>query len=289
MKKPPEEKCQSLTDENELSQKAKLLKNMTGLQSEILLEVLSDSTIRLTVIRLALSCYQQKENHGEFFGEATKISTKPKREMTEGLYQNCPEKFINVEKLKSYPEFLINNISLLPCYIWISYQKSLTMIDELKISGFRICNYQNMQGELSINEWDIIIVNVIMRQMSSGTNVRKSENAMRDLLRLVQHVLAMDALMKGKRVEFVSTGAVMARALMERASKLIKQDNSPIKSHYTNTVEAGISFADHFDIVIAIANIATPVHVEALAQMLYRIRDFPHHIVLFPRSTKKFK
>ena len=40
---------------------------------------------------------------------------------------------------------------------------------------------------------------------------------------------------------------------------------------YTNTVEAEISFevTDHFDIVIAIINIATPVHVKALAQMLY--------------------
>jgi hypothetical protein len=50
---------------------------------------------------------------------------------------------------------------------------------------------------------------------------------------------------------------------------------------YTNTVEAGISFevTGHFDIIIAITNIATPVHVEALAQMLYRIRDCPRRIV----------
>src|ERR1044072_7097248 len=140
-----------------------------------------------------------------------------------------------------------------------------------------------MQGDLFINEWDIIIVqveslfrveftarlfvaildeaNAIMRQMSSGTNARKSENAMHDVLRSVKHVLAMDAfanistltflqiyrdknihvvdikyqpcigemvefiydpnsgaevmrieydlLRQGKRVEFVSTGAVM--------------------------------------------------------------------------------
>ena len=50
---------------------------------------------------------------------------------------------------------------------------------------------------------------------------------------------------------------------------------------YTNTVEARISFevTGHFDIVIAITNIATPVHVEALVQMLYRIRDCSHRIV----------
>ena len=66
-----------------------------------------------------------------------------------------------------------------------------------------------------INEWDIIIVqveslfcieftarlfvaildeaNAIMRQMSSGTNARESENAIRDVLRSARHVLAMDA------------------------------------------------------------------------------------------------
>src|SRR3954452_20259197 len=277
----------------------------------------------------------------------------------------------------------VHDISSLPCFIWISYRKSLSneskaKLDNLKALGFRICNYQNMQGDLSINEWDIIIVqveslirveftarpfvaildeaNAIMRQMSSGTNARESENAMRDVLRFAKHVLAMDAfanistltflqiyrgediriidnryqprigetvefiydpnsgaeamrigydlLRQGKRVAFVSTGAVIARALVEKASKLSKPDNSPIRAHayygdmngkqrqidfsninvawselnciaYTNTVEAEISFevTGHFDIVIAITNIVTSVHVEALAQMLYRIRD----------------
>ncbi|GES92568.1 hypothetical protein GLOIN_2v1770212 [Rhizophagus clarus] len=259
----------------------------------------------------------------------------------------------------------VHDISSLPCFIWISYRKSLSneskaKLDKLKTSGFRICNYQNMQGELSINEWDIIIVqveslfrieftarpfvaildesNAIMRQMSSSTNAQESESAMRDVLRSVRHILAMDAfankstlaflktyrgkdiriidnryqprvdetveilydpnsgaeamrigyelLKQGKRVAFVSTGVVMARALVEKASKLVKPDNSPIRARayygseldcvaYTNTVEAEISFevTGHFDIVIAITNITTPVHVEALAQMLYRIRD----------------
>ena len=231
-----------------------------------------------------------------------------------------------------------------------------------------------MQEDLSINEWNIIIVqvkslfrvkftarsfvaildeaNAIMRQMSSGTNARESENALRDVLRSARHVVAMNAfankltlaflktyrgediriidnryqprvgemveilydlnsgaevmrigcelLKQGKRVAFVSTGAVMARALVEKASKLVKPDNSPIRAHayygdmdgkqrqkdfsdinvawskldciaYTNTVEAEISFevTGHFNIVIAITNIATSVHVKALAQMLY--------------------
>ncbi|PKK58435.1 hypothetical protein RhiirC2_796303, partial [Rhizophagus irregularis] len=65
----------------------------------------------------------------------------------------------------------------------------------------------------------------------------------------------------------------MARALVEKASKLSKPDNSPIRA-----LEAGISFevTGHFDIVITITNIATPVHVEAFAQMLYQIRDCSH-------------
>ncbi|CAG8825093.1 28263_t:CDS:2 [Gigaspora margarita] len=118
--------------------------------------------------------------------------------------------------------------------------------------------------------------------------------------------IGYDLLRQGKRVAFVSTGAVIARALIEKASKLSKPDNLPVRARayygdidgkqhqkdffdinvawgeldcvaYTNTVETGISFeiTGHFDIVIAITNIATPVHVEALAQMLYRIRDSP--------------
>src|SRR5436190_4437090 len=198
--------------------------------------------------------------------------------------------------------------------------------------------------------------------MSSSTNARKSENAMRDVLRTARHVLAMDAfanistltflqiyrgenihivdnkyqprigetvefiydpnsgaeamrigyelLRQGKRVAFVSTRAVIARALVEKASKLSKPDNSPVRARayygdmdgkqrqkdffninvawseldciaYTNTVEAGISFeiTGHFDIVIAITNIATSVHVKALAQMLYRICNYSRRMV----------
>ena len=165
------------------------------------------------------------------------------------------EMMINVEKLKDapevYPDFLgiektttlirsplvtwktttlreiimalknkVHDLSSLPYYIWVSYRKSLsneskTKLDELKASGFRICNYQNIQGDLSIDKWYIIIVqveslfhieftarpfvaildeaNAIMRQMSSGTNARESENAIRDVLRSARHVLAMDA------------------------------------------------------------------------------------------------
>src|SRR5207245_11491396 len=126
----------------------------------------------------------------------------------------------------------VHDISSLPCYIWVSYRKSLsneskTKLDELKASGFRICNYQNIQGDLSINEWDIIIVqveslfrieftdrlfvviideaNAIMRQMSSGTNARESENAIRDVLRSARHVVAMDAFANKSTLAFLKT------------------------------------------------------------------------------------
>ncbi|PKB97562.1 hypothetical protein RhiirA5_431260 [Rhizophagus irregularis] len=258
----------------------------------------------------------------------------------------------------------VHDISFLPCFIWISYRKSLSneskaKLDDLKALGLRICNYQNTLEDLSIDKWDIIIVqveslfriefttrpfvaildeaNAIMRQISSSTNARKSENAMRNVLRSARHVLAMDVfantstlsflqtyrsenihvvdnkyqprigetvefiydsnsgdeamqigydlLRQGKRVAFVSTGAVIARALVEKASKDFSDINVAWGEldcvAYTNTVKAGISFevTGYFDIIIAIINIATPVHVEALAQMLYRIRDCPRRIV----------
>src|SRR6266498_3831138 len=90
----------------------------------------------------------------------------------------------------------------------------------------------------------------------------------------------------------------MARALVEKASKLQRPDNSPVRARayygdmdgkqrkkdfsdintawgeldcvaYTSTVEASISFekTDHFDAVIGITNIVTPVNVEAFVQI----------------------
>ncbi|CAI2190006.1 18090_t:CDS:2 [Funneliformis geosporum] len=60
----------------------------------------------------------------------------------------------------------------------------------------------------------------------------------------------------------------MARADMDGKQR---QKDSNINNTWTIT--------RHFDIVIAITNITTPVHVEALEQMHYRIRDCSHHIV----------
>ena len=57
----------------------------------------------------------------------------------------------------------VHDVSSLPCFIWISYQKSLSneskvKFDDLKALGFWICNYQNTLGDLFIDKWDIIIV-----------------------------------------------------------------------------------------------------------------------------------
>jgi hypothetical protein len=225
----------------------------------------------------------------------------------------------------------VHDISSLLCFIWISYKKSFSneskaKLDLLKASGFRICNYQNMQEDLSINEWNIIIVqveslfhveftahpfvaildeaNAIMCQISSDTNARKSENALRDVLRSARHVVAMDAfanistltflkvyhgediriidnryqphvgekveilydlnsraevirigfelLKREKRVAFVSTGAVMARALVEKASKLVKPDNLPIRARaYCGDMDGKQQQKDFSDINVA--------------------------------------
>ncbi|CAJ0873573.1 5298_t:CDS:1 [Entrophospora sp. SA101] len=124
-------------------------------------------------------------------------------------------------------------------------------------------------------------------------------------------------LQEGKHVAFVMTSCKKARALANQASKLQKPDGSFILSRvyfgqmdgkqrqddfanidatwsaldcviYTSTVEAGISFeiSGYFDAVIGITNIATPVHVEAFAQMLFRIRDCPLRMISLYHSKK---
>ncbi|CAI2199240.1 18009_t:CDS:2, partial [Funneliformis geosporum] len=215
----------------------------------------------------------------------------------------------------------------LPYIIWISYRKTLSnesqgKINDLKSSRLRI---------LAILDK----TNVILRQMSNGANAQKFENAMRDILRTAQHVLAIDAfvnastltflkayygenirvidnkfqplidktveylydpnsgakamrigyklLQQGKHVAFVLTSCSMARALVEKASKLPKSDNSHIRASYTSIVEADISFkkTNYFEAVIGITNITTPVNVEAFIQMIFQIRDCKKCILSF--------
>ncbi|CAG8579886.1 9643_t:CDS:10, partial [Scutellospora calospora] len=243
-----------------------------------------------------LKCYQQKQYKLDHKGlsfdkvsDKVELKEKPKLGLSERItnavlnphsLSELHGEVINVKKLKdtpeSYPDFL-------------STEKTATLIRSSPATWKTTTLREIIMASKSK-------INAIMRQMNSSTNARESENAMRDVLRSAQHILAMDAfanesetveiiydpnsgaeamrigygfLKQGKHVAFVSTGVVMARALVERASKLTKPDNSPIKAcaYYGDMdrkqLEAGISFevTGHFDIVIAITNIATPVPI----------------------------
>ncbi|RGB37789.1 hypothetical protein C1646_756416 [Rhizophagus diaphanus] len=289
-----------------------------------------------------LKCYRQKnykpDHKGLAFGKVTEISVKPKRGLVERIGDavsnprplvGLSETMINIEKLKDalevYPDFLgIKKMTTLirsPPGTWKTTtlreiimalknkslsNESKTKLDELKAS-VQVESLFHIKFTTRLFVAILDEANAIMRQMSSGETVEfvYNPNSGAEAMRI-----GYDLLRQGKRVAFISTRAVMARALVEKASKLSKPDNSPVKARayygnidgkqrqkdfsnidvawgeldcvaYINTVEAGISFevTGHFDIVIAIINIATLVHVEALAQMLYRIRDCPCRIV----------
>ncbi|CAI2187093.1 13768_t:CDS:2 [Funneliformis geosporum] len=203
----------------------------------------------------------------------------------------------------------MHDIFSLPSYIWVSYRKSLSneskmKLDELKASEFTAHSFVAILDE----------VNIIIHQISSDINARESENAICIVLRSVRYILAIDAFANtliltflqvyrdknihivdnkyqphiGKTVEFIydpNSGA----EVMQIRYDLLKQGKCIVFVStgaldciaYTNTIEAGISFevTGHFDIVIAIINIVTPVHVETLTQMLYRIHDYPYCII----------
>ncbi|PKK63589.1 hypothetical protein RhiirC2_788687 [Rhizophagus irregularis] len=126
-----------------------------------------------------------------------------------------------------YPNFLSEKSSttLIRSSMMTGKTKGLRKhIHSLAKTGLRICNYQDEQN-LSVDKWDIIIVqveslsriefsarslvvildetNAILRQMNSGANARESENAMRDILRTAQHVLAMDAFANESTLTFL--------------------------------------------------------------------------------------
>ncbi|CAI2195106.1 18364_t:CDS:2, partial [Funneliformis geosporum] len=182
----------------------------------------------------------------------------------------------------------------LPCIIWISYRKTLSnesqgKINDLKSSGLRICNYQD-EPNLSVDKWDIIIV-------QSGTNAQESENTMRDILKMTQHVLAIDAFANASTLTFLKAYCSenirvidnKFQPLVDKTVEYLYDPNSGAEAMrigyellqqgkrdeldcvaYTSTVEAGISFekTNHFDAVIGITNITTPVNVEAFIQMI---------------------
>ncbi|GES83482.1 hypothetical protein GLOIN_2v1770212 [Rhizophagus clarus] len=161
---------------------------------------------------------------------------------------------IGTGKTKALREILnslAGNRENLPCFIWVSYRKTLTNKTKAKIEilqnlGLHIYQYQEV--EVILDE-----VNAVIRQMFSGIHARESENAMRDLLKSAIHVVAMDAfandstiaflkqyrslevmrrglkmLREGKRVAFVMTLCKKARALANQAFALQKLDSSPI-------------------------------------------------------------
>ncbi|CAI2178894.1 3095_t:CDS:2, partial [Funneliformis geosporum] len=137
-------------------------------------------------------------------------------------------------------------------------------------------------------------INAINRQMTyRNENIRVIDNKFQPLLgKSVEYLydpnsgakamqIGYELLQQGKRVAFILTSCSIVQVLAEKASKLQRPDNSSIRAceldcvAYTSTVEAGISFEkiDHFDAVIGITNIVTPVNVEAFIQIMFQIRD----------------
>ena len=60
---------------------------------------------------------------------------------------------------------LAGNRENLPCFIWVSYRKTLTNETKAKIEilqnlGLRVCQYQEVEGSLAISDWDVIIIQV---------------------------------------------------------------------------------------------------------------------------------
>ncbi|PKK63189.1 hypothetical protein RhiirC2_789265 [Rhizophagus irregularis] len=198
---------------------------------------------------------------------------------------------INVKEMEDFPEAYPDFLNEVPSTTLIRFPmmtgktKGLRKhLHSLARIGLRICNYQDEQN-LSVDKWDIIIVqveslsriefsarlivaildeaNAIHCQMSSGVNAQESETYHEDDIRVIDNKFQP---LKSKTVD-----CGMARALVEKVSKLQRPDNSLVRTraYYVNisTVEAGISFekTDHFDVVISITNIVTPVNVEAFS------------------------
>ncbi|PKY12571.1 hypothetical protein RhiirB3_378570 [Rhizophagus irregularis] len=147
-----------------------------------------------------LKCYWQKQyksDHKELiFGKVIEISAKPKR----GIVKR-------IEKLKDapevYPDFLgIEKTTTLirsPPGTWktTALREIIMALKDKVESLFRI--------EFSVRLFVAILdeANAIMRQISSSTNARESENAMRDVLRSVRHILAMNAFANKSTLAFL--------------------------------------------------------------------------------------
>ncbi|CAG8473724.1 3083_t:CDS:10, partial [Cetraspora pellucida] len=228
-----------------------------------------------------LKCYQQKQYKPDYKGLSfDKVSDKVES-------KEKSKEVINIEKLKDTPESYSN---------FLSTEKTATLI-YLSPATWKATTLREIIMASNLSENVRVVDNKYQPRIGETVEILYDPNSGAEAMRIEYGFLK-----QRKCVAFVLTGAVMARALVERASKLTKSDNSPIKAYayygdidrkqhqkdfsdintawgeldciaYTNTVEAGIFFevTSHFDIVISIMNIATLVHIEALAQMLYRI------------------
>ncbi|CAG8539150.1 39_t:CDS:2 [Scutellospora calospora] len=100
--------------------------------------------------------------------------------------------------------------------------------------------------------------------MSSSTNTQESENAMCNILRSTRHVLAMDIFVNELTLAFL---------------KLRVGETVEILYDLSSGAEAIRIGYEFLRQIIAIINIATLVHIEALVQILYQIRNCSCHII----------
>ncbi|RIA97818.1 hypothetical protein C1645_813528 [Glomus cerebriforme] len=137
------------------------------------------------------------------------------------------------------------------------------------------------------------------RKTYHGENIRVIDNKFQPLVgKTIEYLydpnseaeamqIGCELLQQDKHVVFILTSCNMTRALVEKVSKLQRPDNSLVRARayyaYMSTVEASIFFekTDHFDAVIGITNVVTPVNVEAFIQMIFQIRDCKRRILFF--------
>ncbi|GES89151.1 hypothetical protein GLOIN_2v1776159 [Rhizophagus clarus] len=212
------------------------------------------------------------------------------------------------EASEAYPDFLssVCSTTLIRSPVGtVSYRKTLINETKAKIEilqnlGLRVCQYQEIKGSLAISDWDVIIiqvesthcielhgrrpyvvildeVNAVICQMFSGVYARESENAMRDLLKSAIHVVVMDAFANDSTIAFLKQYRGNDIRIFD--NKYQPRIGETVKILYdldkgSEAMKRGIS------------NIKTGVHVEAFAQMLYQIQNYPQRIISLYNSQK---
>ncbi|CAG8466696.1 6511_t:CDS:10 [Scutellospora calospora] len=174
-------------------------------------------------------------------------------------------KSINVKEIEdaldAFPDFLNEEPSTTLIYSTVDTGKTKTLrkicneseakFKELEKFNFKAEQYQNIVADLKTYD---------------GVHARESFNAMHDLLNVATHIKQCQDNFANIDTTWSALDCII----------------------YTSTVEAGISFeiSGYFDAVIGITNIATSVHIETFAQMLFRICDYLLCIVLLHHSKK---